>query len=85
MINYDLLGKLYYIITDVRNYSLDPLYQKKGGMTLYLNNSYLALSFDISYASDEHVLIQAQMRLLHKILPDGFTYMLVETGQIFPY
>lgn len=54
-------------------------------MTLYLNNSYLALSFDISYASDEHVLIQAQMRLLHKILPDGFTYMSVETGQIFPY
>lgn len=29
MINYDLLGKLYYIITDVRNYSLDPLYQKR--------------------------------------------------------
>ena len=54
-------------------------------MTLYLNNSYLALSLDISYASDEDVLIQAQMTLLHKILSDGFTYMLVETGQIFPY
>ena len=34
MLNYDLLGKLNYIITDVRNYSLDPLHKKKkkGGM-----------------------------------------------------
>ena len=32
MLNYDFLGKLNYIITDVRNYSLDPLYQKKGDM-----------------------------------------------------
>lgn len=32
MLNYDLLGKLNYIITDVRNYSLDPLNKKKGGM-----------------------------------------------------